>query len=732
MTIPAAYLLKLSRCNSISKSDFRMKIFAQGFLAKRKIAFVFLLAILLPSIVVGYLSFRTVAGRRESVRRILESNLWVSGEAALRSFESALFDLEKQALDPQKFSTLLQKEKPDQPLFNDFFEANNPTGRRFLLDEDFRIVFPMTGNEGVLLPEKETSLQDERFAKAIREAESLEHTWKNYAQAAALLRQCAQNARSKPQQAIALEGLGRCFLADNKNEEAYQVYSELATDFGHFLNAAGHPFGVTAAFQLHEIRRRQQKEEESFRVLLNAFQGIQEGRWFLSLAAYDFFISEIKAIFEKRLNNGRFPDLHKSWHEIGRRPSPYLKALLFSDFLSRDVIPTLEEKFKLSRLTGEGQANRFIVSQKEKICLISYAELPGLLPGKDFIGGYSWDLDALLEIKIPRILEGIMKDSGLVFRIDEENKKDLSMGHNARLPSNAVALPLRQFPLPWKFIVSQPEIENLERTAVRETLLYGLLVGVIFALMIMGAILIVRDISRETETTRLKTQFVHNISHELKTPLTLIRLYGETLQRKESLTEEERKESYEIITKESERLSHLINNVLDFSRIDMGRKEFNFSRGSLSRVIQETQDSYRYHLVKKGFVVKEEIAPDLPEMNFDGEAIASVLINLLSNVIKFSPHEKEVTVRLFMRNGQAVLQVADKGIGISHQDRSRIFKRFYRAKYDVVSETRGSGLGLTLVKHITEAHGGTVEVESELGKGSVFSIILPISGPKKE
>jgi signal transduction histidine kinase len=249
--------------------------------------------------------------------------------------------------------------------------------------------------------------------------------------------------------------------------------------------------------------------------------------------------------------------------------------------------------------------------------------------------------------------------------------------------------------------------------------------------MLLGAFLMGRDISREAETTRLKTEFVHNISHELKTPLTLIRLYGETLQRKENLTDEQRRESYEIITKESERLSHLINNVLDFSRIDMGRKEFSFTKGSLSRVVQETLDSYRYHLEKKGFEVREEIAPDLPEMMFDREAVASALINLLSNSMKFSPERKEVTVRLFRRNGLAVIQVEDKGIGICREDLAGIFQRFYRAKSSLVSETRGSGLGLTLVKHTAEAHGGSVEVESEPGKGSVFSIILPVSGPKK-
>jgi len=190
----------------------------------------------------------------------------------------------------------------------------------------------------------------------------------------------------------------------------------------------------------------------------------------------------------------------------------------------------------------------------------------------------------------------------------------------------------------------------------------------------------------------------------------------------------EKKECYEIITKESERLSHLINNVLDFSRIEMGRKEFNLEKGCLQDVIRDTLESYRYHLEKKGFIIYSDISNNLPEIDFDGEAIASVLINLLSNAMKFSPKEKEVTVNLFRYDGNAVLQVADKGIGISRKEIPKIFERFYQSENHDISEAKGSGLGLTLVKHIVEAHGGVIEVESEVGVGSIFTVKLPLGG----
>ena len=164
----------------------------------------------------------------------------------------------------------------------------------------------------------------------------------------------------------------------------------------------------------------------------------------------------------------------------------------------------------------------------------------------------------------------------------------------------------------------------------------------------------------------------------------------------------------------------------------MGRKEFNFKKGKLSDIVRDTLDSYRYHLEKKGFKIQAEIAPDLPELNFDREAIASVLVNLLSNAMKFSPHRKEVTVGLFKEKNCAVLRVEDKGIGISVKEISKIFKRFYRVKDKVSAETGGSGLGLTLVKHTIEGHGGRVKVESQPGEGSIFSVILPFPGPEEE
>jgi len=700
-------------------------------LARRKIVFIFLLAILLPSLVVGYLSFSTFAERRESVRRLLESNLWISGESALKSFEGELLEHEKKALKPENFTRLTGLKETEQTLSDYSKLSKEIAGQLFLLNAEYHIIIPKTGKEDISIFQVEKNVQNTEFAQALKQAESLEFSQKNYSRAAELYRKCTSLAPTNQHKALALGALGRCLLSSKKYREAYKVYGELSAKYGQFLNNAGHPYGILVGFQLYEIERRRKREENSLKILLSLYGKIRNGAWLINPPTYDFFIVEIESILDDKFSEGRFPEIREFYLDLQKQQSSYLEALLFSDFLKREAVPKIKEKLTLSRIGGEAQPGRLPAARGEEFCLVSYSALPNFKSGKTFYGGYCWDLSSLKNEIFPEVLENLTKDTGLFLQVIDERGRNILTGKEELTLKDSLGLSYRQFPFPWKLVVSQPAFSGLELTARRENFLYGALLTFIVALMLMGAFLIVRDISRESETTRLKTEFVHNISHELKTPLTLIRLYGETLQRKEDLKKDEKKEAYEIITKESERLSHLINNVLDFSRIEMGRKEFYFKKGNLAQIVRNTLESYRYHLEKKGFSVKKEIASDLPEMNFDGEAIASVLVNLLSNAMKFSPKIKEVTVKLLKDNGNAVLQVADKGIGISPKDTSRIFKRFYRAKNEIVSETRGSGLGLTLVKHITEAHGGRIKVESEPGKGSTFTMILPLSGPKK-
>jgi signal transduction histidine kinase len=704
-----------------------MRVFTQGIFTKKKILLIFLVAILLPAFVIGYLSLSTFANRREAMQRLLESNLWASGEAAIKSVENRLFEYEDFALELEHFTQLNESEKPDLGLINHSEISDKIRGRPFLLDNDFKLVAPKVGKEDSAVSQWGTSSTNVSFNRAMERAELYEFSQRNYSSSADYYRRCVKSAPSARYEAIALDGLGRSLIHLRQFNQAQRVYKDLATRFGQLQNKAGHPFGIAAGLNLSQVQKLQNKPEDNIKNLLILYEGMKKGRWLVTLSSYDFFVGEIESQLDDGLSNRKFPELTEDYESQQKRDSDYLDVLEFADFLYRDVIPKIEERLSAAQTREEFRSNRIIATEGEEFRLISYGKLLGFQPEGNFYGGFCWDLEYIKEKLILMELEKTSEESGLRFQIVQDGISRQSSGIETSASADSLTLSFREFPLPWKLLVTQPAFMDIERSARRENIIYGTLLVVIVVLMLMGAFLIVRDISREAETTRVKTEFVHNISHELKTPLTLIRLYSETLQRKEKLPEKAKQEAYEIITKESERLSHLINNVLDFSRIEMGRKEFNFKTGNLARVFGDTLESYRYHLEKKGFTVISKIVSDFPDMDFDEESMSSVLVNLLSNAMKFSPQEKEVIVRLFRDGVNAVLEVEDKGIGIPPKDLSKIFDRFFRCDHQVVSETRGSGLGLTLVRHIVEAHGGTIDVDSVPDKGSVFKIVLPVS-----
>jgi signal transduction histidine kinase len=256
--------------------------------------------------------------------------------------------------------------------------------------------------------------------------------------------------------------------------------------------------------------------------------------------------------------------------------------------------------------------------------------------------------------------------------------------------------------------------------------------ALVLGIAVFGGYLLLRDVNRDVRMTEVRAQFIASVSHELKTPLTAIRMFAETLSLGRSRDERTRLEYLETIVNESERLARLVDNVLDFSKIEQGKKIYRLRPTRLEDVAGSAIRAMQFPLAQEGFRLHFAVQEEMPELQADPDAIQQAILNLLTNAMKYSGDCREINLRIGVRdaarNGDAVIEVADRGLGLTPDEQKHVFEKFYRAPSHESRLIAGTGLGLTLVAHIAKAHGGRVEVESAPGAGSTFSILLPIEG----
>jgi two-component system phosphate regulon sensor histidine kinase PhoR len=266
--------------------------------------------------------------------------------------------------------------------------------------------------------------------------------------------------------------------------------------------------------------------------------------------------------------------------------------------------------------------------------------------------------------------------------------------------------------------------QSLEALAERRSYSNLFLIIGMNVVLLLGIIWVIRNVRREIFLAQKKSDFVSNVSHEIRTPLSLISMFAETLSLNRVRTEEKKKEYYDIIGQEASRLTRTVNKILNFSKMEAGKRVYHKEDINLVALVSEILYSYDFHLKQLGFEYSFSHTADTLMVHADKEAISEAFINLIDNAINYSEEEKDIQIHCEQKGEKIILRVADKGIGIAEKERKAIFDKFYRVSSAAIHNTKGTGLGLSLVHHIMEAHGGTVTVTSQLGKGSSFSLIF--------
>jgi len=477
----------------------------------------------------------------------------------------------------------------------------------------------------------------------------------------------------------------------------------------------------------HEFPRPEEACEESLEKFIDQH---------VYAASVFVYTPERGVIFAARQASMRDPDFHSEAEDFEKMAPDWMKVE-YHEFVK--TFREMESKGKLPAYFTHDAVKRGDKHEYQSVAVFLLPETPGTDPA---LGGLVIDADYLSGQFFPEMLSSFISQNYAEAQRDKshygravmmmhlrgepdpiaksadwdggepEMERTLEGGFQGAFPGLVLAIKLQGTTL-----------ASLGKRFVRTSFL---ILGGISLLLAGGIWLTYHNVSKEIALAKLKSDFVSNVSHELRTPLSLIRLYAETLEMGRLTSPEKYQEYYCIIRKESERLTALINNVLDFSRIEAGRKEYEFRATDLGELARNTLESYRYQIEQQGFEFREDIADDLPALWLDREAISRSLLNLVNNALKYSKKEKYLGVKLYRSNGSVKLEVIDHGIGIPRSEQQRIFEKFYRVGDPLVHNTKGSGLGLSLVHHIVEAHGGQISVESTPGQGSKFVIALPV------
>jgi len=283
----------------------------------------------------------------------------------------------------------------------------------------------------------------------------------------------------------------------------------------------------------------------------------------------------------------------------------------------------------------------------------------------------------------------------------------------------------------WLLQVVPRNYPEIERQAANQRRTYSFLIILSITLIFCSLAIIHVASRRERQLTQLKEDFINHVSHELKTPLSLIRMFSEMLVTDRVQGNNTKQDYYRIIHNESDRMSHLVNNLLDFSRMDRDGQGANFEPTDIGRLVARSVEAYRHQMQKDGFLLRADIDEGLPQLMADPNALTTAIFNLLDNSLKYSGDPKEVTVSVSPVDGFVDLSVADRGPGIPMSEQKKVFENFYRCRSAQSRNVRGSGIGLSIVKQVAELHGGEVTVKSSPGEGSTFTLSLPVS-PREE
>jgi signal transduction histidine kinase len=690
-----------------------MKYLSRFIPSGARIVLVILVAIVLPSVLLSVLAIWAIGAERSHMQdRIRDEAQGLTRkvvDATLLALSAARTDIADQAAQ-------LKNSEAAAELLKKVRLTHAYVSHVVLVDEHNAVVYPP-------VPRHETMISiasaPAEVHDSLNKPQNLEFVQCDLDAAEAVYRETFEAAVNPTLRVSALLGLARVRAKSGRWRKAIDAYQSAVEEYGAQREENGLMVGPAAALRIAEIAFENAAPDEfaqSGQELLSAHAEVQKHRAQLTQEEANFFDKQLTSLTEKFIEKNTGSPAQNS-----RLRS--MLALIAAR--SRHEALAMGAALRLAGdgfLEGNGLAG--CESEGERFVLLG---APVVIAGRQFVVCAFAPVHEVEHKLIAAEVERLAtrEEVGLVIT---DSKRGVVAGEAPG--ARSFRLGGSVFPDPLSDLRAEAYLKGYESLAALSNIrtnIYVWAVALAITGIIAGAIVTYVSVSRTMRAAELKSDFVSNVTHELKTPLTSIRMFAETLYDGRVKDEQDAKECLETIVSESERLSRLIDKVLDFRAIEKGKRKFDFRQADLRKVILSSLETFRRQMRGCEATVYVNIPSDLPHVRMDPDAIGEVLLNLLTNAYKYSPSEdRRIWVKVQAGGGTARVSVEDRGIGIPKRELKAVFEKFYRVDDLLTREVDGTGLGLTISRYVAQAHGGSIGVESKEGKGSKFTLVLKL------
>ncbi len=697
-------------------------------LQHKKFLATFFLVVFLPSIVLAFFGIRAIRNERYKLQQLNLERQKGFVRALMAEVQSLI---EKESAGLREISTSRAMIEGDDRSLSELvsrrLQEKSVLGRIVAWNQSEPAWFP--GPQAQPPPPRppEVPADWKRFQADLAKAEWAEFRLGNFNEAISSYGQILQRARDATVKAWIKSRIARCQAKQKDFELAIKTYLSIIEEFPRSITESGRPLEIACRMEMLDALRADRNYEAFFRESLQTLKNLEQNFWSTNgdqVRLYETLLHEMMDEALRDNPSDLLPEGYKSSVEdIRNSLDRKLEIWGMAEAVRRNLLPGIRNK--LGNLTREGlgvQKNVLDFEEKDILVLLLPVNRQKSGRADEFIGSLL-QVGDLKESLDTQIAENSPPGISILFRSTLSERVLYGREKTAGQVSAFIDFFPENFP-PWKVEVFQAGGLGGGIALTKNIFFWTILA--LLVIVFLGSGLIVRTLVQEVNLLNMKSDFIASVSHEFKTPLTAMGAILERLLSNEVEDPKKIREYYKILSHDSNRLKRLVKNVLDFTKIEDGKREYKFEAVDIGQLVRQEVDSFQKETALAGFRVEARIDDDIPPLLADEEALRQALHNILDNAAKFSGREKKIDVTVFRRQDRVEMAVEDRGIGIPESEQKKVFEKFYRGRQASSVSPTGTGLGLTLVKHIVDAHGGDVAIKSQPGKGSRIVLTLPL------